>query len=248
MQNNQEHKIDAELKQWFVDVKKCILNHQHVIMYLVLLVMVAFVSANLFSASWRNFLFVTDKGKFQWVGVSAAGAGLGLVINAIDNRKKIKADLVSKSRITWISSMRDLCAEYAACAREYKTSFQSVRLKELQMFSDEGSDQEIYLDYAKTKDNHLQIEKRFKTIAYKMQLNISEAEDNAEMYTRFNDIKENIEIFRTRLNDVENLYEYIVEDERSTMHADEFEKSIQAFLETGRKYFKKEWDKSKEIQ
>ncbi|WP_347921256.1 hypothetical protein ABHF04_03525 [Pediococcus acidilactici] len=58
-----------------------------------------------------QYLFQDANGKFAWTGFTAIIAIITLAINAWDNRRKFKADLISKSRIKWIENVRNTSAE-----------------------------------------------------------------------------------------------------------------------------------------
>ncbi|KAF0415014.1 hypothetical protein [Pediococcus pentosaceus] len=57
-----------------------------------------------------RYLFQGSNGKFAWIGFTAIIAIITLAINAWDNRRKFKADLISKSRIKWIEDVRNASA------------------------------------------------------------------------------------------------------------------------------------------
>ena len=53
-----------------------------------------------------NFFFISSDGKFNWIGITSVLEIITLSFNAWDRRRQFKADLVSKSRITWIQNVR----------------------------------------------------------------------------------------------------------------------------------------------
>ena len=57
-----------------------------------------------------RYLFQDSNGTFAWTGFTAIIAIITLAINAWDNRRKFKADLISKSRIKWIEDVRNASA------------------------------------------------------------------------------------------------------------------------------------------
>ncbi len=59
-----------------------------------------------------RYLFQDSNGKFAWTGFTAIIAIITLAINAWDNRRKFRADLVSKSRIEWMNTVRPYISEY----------------------------------------------------------------------------------------------------------------------------------------
>ncbi|GEA91379.1 hypothetical protein [Leuconostoc mesenteroides] len=69
--------------------------------------------------NWKavyNNMFVTIDKKFNWTGMASVLAILGLIFNFWDSRRKVRADLVSKSRITWMLEVRRQYAEYLTLA------------------------------------------------------------------------------------------------------------------------------------
>lgn len=62
-----------------------------------------------------EFWFYTGKSgqyHFQWVGISVLLAVVGLFVNNIWDRKKMNADIRSKSRIDWMKTVRDSISDY----------------------------------------------------------------------------------------------------------------------------------------
>ena len=59
-----------------------------------------------------NKLFFNKDDEFQWIGVTAIIAIFSFLFTAINNSKKNRQDLVSKSRIEWIQKVREDTAEY----------------------------------------------------------------------------------------------------------------------------------------
>lgn len=57
------------------------------------------------------YLFDSPDHKFQWVGATSIIAIITLAVNAWDNRRKFKADLVSKSRLEWLARVEKITAD-----------------------------------------------------------------------------------------------------------------------------------------
>lgn len=55
-----------------------------------------------------KFLFVNEKNKLNWVGISAVGVLISYVINSKFNRDKLRADLVSTSRMKWLDNVKEI--------------------------------------------------------------------------------------------------------------------------------------------
>ncbi|MDC2815794.1 hypothetical protein PO181_02095 [Leuconostoc suionicum] len=58
------------------------------------------------------FLFVTDKNKMNWIGLTGIIAIAGLIYNFYDGRRRFRGDIRSKSRIDWMKTVRILVAEF----------------------------------------------------------------------------------------------------------------------------------------
>lgn len=61
----------------------------------------------------------SSNGRFDWYALSAFIAGLTYLTNSAYNRKKFRADLISKSRIEWLQIVRNTMAEYLSKAQMY---------------------------------------------------------------------------------------------------------------------------------
>ncbi len=59
-----------------------------------------------------SFLFVTDKNKMNWIGLTGIIAIAGLIYNFYDGRRRFRGDIRSKSRIDWMVTVRTLVAEF----------------------------------------------------------------------------------------------------------------------------------------
>ncbi len=59
-----------------------------------------------------SFLFVTDKNKMNWIGLTGIIAIAGLIYNLYDGRRRFRGDIRSKSRIDWMKTVRNLVAQY----------------------------------------------------------------------------------------------------------------------------------------
>lgn len=84
------------------------------------------------SISWSwliNMLFVTDKNKFNWTGIASILAIAGLIFNFWDSRRKVRADLVSKSRINWMLTVREKYADYLTLV--YEVAQDVINLKKM---------------------------------------------------------------------------------------------------------------------
>ena len=63
--------------------------------------------------NFYDYWFSSGSGNhFQWVGISVVIAALGVLLNAFWNRRTYKMNLISKNRIEWIETFRDLVSDY----------------------------------------------------------------------------------------------------------------------------------------
>lgn len=80
--------------------------------YLLSLVFLIFLTICIFWHEFYLYLFDSPDHKFQWIGATSIIAIITLEVNAWDNRRKFKADLISKSRIAWIENVGRTTAEF----------------------------------------------------------------------------------------------------------------------------------------
>lgn len=60
-----------------------------------------------------------NHGQFNWLGITSVVAVLSLFFTAWNDRKKFKADLISKSRIEWMNTVRPLISQYISTFSKY---------------------------------------------------------------------------------------------------------------------------------
>ena len=61
-----------------------------------------------------------DNGHFPWIGISAAAAGIGIFIQAIDNKRKIRLELIIKNHNNWIEMMKPKVVEFLNAGDQYR--------------------------------------------------------------------------------------------------------------------------------
>lgn len=59
-----------------------------------------------------RFIFVNEHNRLNWVGISAIGVMLSYVINSKFNRDKLRADLVSQSRMKWLDNVKEITTTF----------------------------------------------------------------------------------------------------------------------------------------
>lgn len=249
MEKNREHKIDAKIQRCFLDVKQWILDHRHVIMGVGLLMLFALGGMTIFRPDWQTFLFVTDKGRFQWVGLSAAAAGIGLVVNSIQAKRKFKADLISKSRIDWIKETQKEVAKFIQSINKLCTSEAAIKsvdfykplLKSPQYSQEEKDEASAELTRQRIAAS-ISMEEAFGDIGMYsslLDIKLSDTKDNLEFIKSKNALqKKTKEIVQTKMNNSQTSNEL-------DGYVTELATEVNAFKEVARKYFKREWENAK---
>lgn len=93
----------------------------------------------------RTFLF--DRyGEFQWIGVSAIFAGVGLFLSANSKNQEIKANIFAKNELEILQSFRKDCSEFSTLLWEYETLFREFDNKLTDGFKNEFEKQKIIKD------------------------------------------------------------------------------------------------------
>lgn len=113
--------VTYQPKTWWNKVVRNVVSWKNACLLLAAIV-VAYVGQwlvavflNYIGQSSANFWFYVgddSSSHFQWVGISVLLAVLGIFYNQYWDRKKIVADIRSKSRIDWMKTVRDSLVEY----------------------------------------------------------------------------------------------------------------------------------------
>lgn len=95
-------------------------NKVYILSILILMLLARWwiVDSNSFMAT-SDFLFVTENGKMNWIGLTGIIAVFGLFYNLYDGRRRFRGDILSKSRIDWMKSVRPLLARYTTDISNY---------------------------------------------------------------------------------------------------------------------------------
>lgn len=203
-----------------------------IIILLVLGLLICFYK-DVYKNHFFKFVFLNRQGDFQWVGLTALIAVISLTVTAWDNRRKFKADLISKSRIDWMKTVRNLLAAYVTDVQKYMYMYY--------LFSvDKKTDKKTINDKLTEKMND--IKKNY----YKLKLFIPKNESNQK-------ILGNIELIWNELSYIGNYYDYGIRKnyfENSKSHymniVDNYLSALfTKAIEDGSEYFKVEWEKAK---
>lgn len=216
-----------------------------------------------------RYLFQDSNGKFAWTGFTAIIAIITLAINAWDNRRKFRADLISKSRIAWISEMEQIVTEYISLIEKteydvgtwyYFRTLQALKNANKEIFGDFGGiDSKVSEAITLLNNNNHKLE----IVNLRLRVSISDSEDNdlinaailetMQRNQSFNDeLEKEFEAFREKLScDKEagnfNKKYYKHEEIEKKFHV--LPKDVLAINKNltivARRYFKEEWEKAK---
>lgn len=236
--------------------------HEHIGMILGIFAVIAVfiaICVGIYSATptaGREYWY-EDNGHFPWVGVSAFLAGIGLILNSIQNRRKFKADLVSKSRIEFMKEAREnISTFYALQYSRYKDTL-NVEIERL--YAELAPNYEIRKEhlinyFEKVDENNdnitkVQIEKTHLKLLFPKSdknekilsclENVSQKAENLkkviEQATQSNIEKKNI--FITALD---------ISEEQEVVNAyKEFEEAATKFIDVSSEYIQREWETAK---
>ncbi|MCM0582142.1 hypothetical protein H9L19_06375 [Weissella diestrammenae] len=190
--------------------------------------------------TWCEFLFQTGDHHFQWVGISALLAGIGLIFNAIWNRKSFRADLISKNRIEWMNTARSLISDLGIYAESAISAGIVVVSAKTGFYKNEKLN-----DLTQKANDELS---KYTKTAFNLHLYISTADDNKKLNdaidgleTVFSDLNEEI-----NGNEIDNqLKNY---DDFLNYHKKSSNKIFEArneLMTVARTYFKNEWERAK---
>ncbi|TLQ04211.1 hypothetical protein FEZ51_06315 [Pediococcus stilesii] len=185
-----------------------------------------------------RYLFQDANGKFVWTGLTAIVAIITLAINAWDNRRKFKADLVSKSRIEWMNTVRPYISDY------YENFNQYVYEYMLFMNSIPGSAERTERNEALTKRMH-----KIKKAYYNIKLYVPNSKSNKKLL-------KNIELTWYELGYIGPYFEYgfdFGKIRRNEQMQQSYSKVVIEYvsslskkgIEEASKYFKDEWEHAK---
>ena len=182
-----------------------------------------------------NFLFFTDKNKMNWIGLTGIIAIAGLLYNLYDGRRRFRGDIVSKSRIDWMKSVRPLIANYVTNVSNY-----------------------IYLYHMHQEEVNVEKKNKInKQLTEKMAL-IRSQYYQITLYVPKNDsnllILKNVNLIYGELSSIGQYYDYGISkgyffNSEQTPYEEVVDEYISDLfmktIEDGSKYFKQEWETAK---
>lgn len=183
-----------------------------------------------------SFLFVTDKNKMNWIGLTGIIAIAGLIYNLYDGRRRFRGDIRSKSRIDWMKTLRPLIANYVTDISNY-----------------------MYFYYLlKTEKDETRKQRLNEVLTERMRLIRSEYYQ-INLYVPKNDsnklILDNVDLLYGELHNIGPYYDYglmhskigSVEQTNYGIVVDEYISNlINKTVKDSSEYFKKEWEKAKQ--
>lgn len=219
------------------------INWKWIIAIIILLTFLFFI----LPIPWRKYWY-EDNGHFPWVGISAFIAAIGFIRNQMWERKKLNADIKSKSRIEWMVTVRDLLAHFMVDTERIYTTLSDLadstvkKTSNAQSFKSKYNDERVVLS----------------TTYRKLLLYIPYAADNKNL---LNSIQEVWDLIDRRCEEAvaltENYRQNPNEQNKRKLNVfinkidpkgDE-QKLLMANIENlnaiGRQYFKHEWERAK---
>lgn len=149
---------------------------------LLLLVMLSAIMV-IFRIDWQyiyQMFFVTSDGKANAVGVTALISIVVLVFNVWDSRRRLTADLVSKSRIDWMKTVRQQIAIFVSRINRY-----------------------LYLKYEVSNNGNVELLQEMSEVRaqvreayYQIRLYIPKNESNAEILGKVLDLYDEVQNYK----------------------------------------------------
>lgn len=218
------------------------------LIFIVLLVGVLSVIFCNLPTPWKKYWY-EDNGHFPWVGVSVFIAAIGFLGNQIWERKKLNADIKSKSRIEWMVTVRDLLAHFMVESEKIYTTLSDVagstvkKTAKAESFKSKYNDERVVLSrtyrklllYIPYADDNQNLLNSIQTVWNLIDERCEEVVSLAENYRKSpNEVNEN------------KIYEFMKEVNPSNEEQNLLMANIDNLNEIGRQYFKQEWERAKQ--
>lgn len=182
-----------------------------------------------------RFLFVTDKNKMNWIGLTGIIAIVGLVYNLYDGRRRFRGDVRSKSRLEWMNTVRPLLANYVTHISKYLFLYDT--------FAFANNDQQRSQKNKELTEKMEQIRSEY----YQLILYVPDNTSNVLLIR-------NINLLFGELNNIVRYYERgissgeIIEIDTTSKQEivdDYISELISKTIQEGGTYFKNEWERAK---
>lgn len=194
------------------------------------------------NARFFNHFFVTDGNKFNWIGITSVLAIISLTFTAWDSRRKLKADLVSKSRVQWIKEARSAAGELLTSEQETISIYKSITYYSNNQNINDQKDTENISNYIGNMKVTLNDEKRSLDKS-RILFNLYFPRKNEMEYSEkpLVDLEKSIasESDAIRMKIAERKYDYSVDSMQANL-----DKLTSEFED----YFKKEWQRVKRLE
>ena len=193
---------------------------------------------NLVSESLSKILlafFTTSGGKFNWLSITSLIAIGTFAWSIYYNKKKLRADLISKTRLEWMDKVRTLYAKFIEDFGRYKYVYDAFFVE------NEGEKSEL-----------ITLMDEIRKTYYELKLYIPDNSSNRL-------ILDNINLLWYELSYISDYYNYgrahglltSIKYDPKRSHYDEvvdiyLSKLLIKAAEDGSRYFKQEWEKAKE--
>ncbi|MBJ7686154.1 hypothetical protein [Weissella confusa] len=193
-----------------------------------------------------HYFFSMDNGKlhFQWIGLSTLAAAVGFLYKQSWERRKFNADTISKNRIDWMKTVRNVLAKYMVDAQyaQYRANhllLYRIRIK---------ADQPDTIDQANKSNAELNKAMEQFVEQYRLlRLYVSRARDNAQLNQKINEIYQRVvHVQHAAIHD-KNMVKITYKAYAEYANADKAEtiRLINELTELSRNYMRNEWKRAK---
>ncbi|MFP6536891.1 hypothetical protein [Latilactobacillus sp. VITA-14] len=176
--------------------------------------------------------------EFQWGGITAIVAILTFGYTAYNNQKRNKIDLISKSRIEWLSTVREVEAEYLKKISEYMLNHST--------FTNAVVDVPDLNTANRSWENIKKITIDLQKTYTLLQLQFGKDEYNDLFLEPFETIGDKVNDSRKLIvNICKNCKATDMQYRKLNEYYKDIEKELESISINSRKYLKAEWDKAK---
>lgn len=217
-----------------------------------------------------RYLFQDKNDKFAWAGFTSVIAIITIAVTAWDNRRKFKADLISKSRIEWINRTKDTLSRYVALERkvEFDLGYMNVYRESSYLYSKLPSDFPDLKEFSTKLDAQIKIvndrQSEIQVLLNNLEMTVSDSDDNKAIknliflvnFAKNNfdkklkdDFQKNKKLIdqEIKFGKIKNnsRYKYTNIELAYLPVPEKIEKCNMKLVSEASKYFKREWEKAK---